>query len=399
MFSRTYLLHLVATTISMLGTAGANVAAVFTVLYAGGDTTDVASVALASLLPALAFFLIGGVIADRWPRNLVLVGSNSLSALSQGVLAVLVLTGSVRMWHLVFAAAITGLTTAFAMPASQGLLMRGVDREHASRAFALFRLGINLAQIGGAALGGVLVAGIGPGWVLAADAATFAVAALLRLAMRVEGRLRVSGGLGRELAEGWTEFRAHRWLAALVVQFAAISTLSVGAFENVLGPVQANESLGGAAAWGAVLAADAVGMVLGGLVMLRWQPRRPLVGAACAGLLTVLPMLSMAAGMPVVVVCAAALTGGLGVEVFGVNLMTAMSSQVDRERISRVSAYQSLAGFGLTPLGVAATGQLAGLVGTRATLWTGSVLLAALGLAVLALPSVRELRPGTAVRP
>jgi MFS family permease len=132
----------------------------------------------------------------------------------------------VRLWELIAASAVSGLTMAFAMPAAQGLLMRGVHREHAGRAFALFRLGIKLAQIAGAALGGALVAGIGPGWVLAIDAATFVVAAGLRAGMWIEGTMRAKTGVWRDFADGWTAFRAHRWLAAAIVQFAAVSTLS-----------------------------------------------------------------------------------------------------------------------------------------------------------------------------
>ncbi|HEX4223486.1 MAG TPA: MFS transporter [Pseudonocardiaceae bacterium] len=384
MFSRLFVLHLSSTTISALGSAAAPVAIAFTVLRLGGNAGGLGAVGVCGLGPALLFFLVGGVIADRWPRHLVLVGANSVSAVVQATLAVLVCTDRIQLWHLMLAAAVNGLCTAFAMPAAQGLLMRGVDRAKAGSAFALFRLGLNLAQIGGAALGGLLFQAAGPGWVLVIDSATFVIAVVIRLFMRIDGTITVRGAALRDFVEGWREFRSHRWLGPVILQFAAINMLAVGAFELVLGPLQA----GAAGAWGTVLACDAVGMVLGGLLLVRVKPTRLLVAALAGGGLTVLPMLSMAAGAPLVVICAAALLGGFGVELFGVNLMTALRQEVAPEKISRVSSYQSLAAFGLTPVGVAVAGPLASALSVRATLSITSALLLVAGAVAIARPAV-----------
>jgi len=291
--NRTFVLHTTAATTSAGGTAAAQVAVVFAVLGVGGSAGDVGTAAVAGLVPALMFFLIGGAIADRWPRNLVLVAANTLSALSQGVLAVLILTGQARLGHMVAVSALNGLAMAFAMPASRGLLMRAVGREHGPRAFAVFRLALNLAQIGGAAFGGVLVSVAGSGWSLGFDALTFAITVVLLLSVRIEGTFSTRGNLLGELREGWAEFRARRWLGPVIVLFAAVNTLAVGAFERVLGPVGV-AGTGGGAAWGAIMACDATGMVLAGFVMLRWTPARPLRSAIGGGGLTTLPILSVA---------------------------------------------------------------------------------------------------------
>jgi hypothetical protein len=76
----------------------------------------------------------------------------------------------------------------------------------------------------------VLVSAFGPGWVLAIDAATFALASLLAFAMQAEGRLRKRAGLITDLREGWTEFAGRRWLWSVTVQFAVVNALGVGAF-------------------------------------------------------------------------------------------------------------------------------------------------------------------------
>lgn len=369
--NRTFVLHTASVTLSVAGTAAAQVAVVFAVLGSGGSAGDVGTVGVCGLVPALAFFLVGGVVADRWPRRLVLVGSSAVSAVTQGGLAISVLTGQARLAHFAVAAALLGIATAFARPAAQGLLLRGLGREEGPRAFAAFRLALNLAQIGGSALGGTVVAATGPGWTLLADALTFAVAIVLGLSLRVEGTFRVRSGVVRSLRDGWAEFRAHRWLPPMIVQFAAVNALAVGAYELVLGPVVAAD----AAAWGLIMAFDAVGMVLGGALLLRWTPsRRAAVGG---GALTAAPLVAMAFGAPVSAVCVAATAAGVGVEVFGVGLMTLLQRHVRPDRLSRVSAYQSLAGFGLTPAGTALAGPLAAWSGDRGALGvTAAVLLA-----------------------
>ncbi|SEF36239.1 Major Facilitator Superfamily protein [Amycolatopsis pretoriensis] len=360
--NRTFVLHTTAVAISALGTAGAQVATVFAVLGMGCSAGDVGVVGVCGLVPALAFFLVGGVVADRWPRNRVLVGTSALCALVQAGLGLTVLTGQARLAHVAVAAALTGVATAFARPAAQGLLLRGLGREEGPRAFAAFRLALNLAQIGGSSAGGWVVAAAGPGWTLLADALTFVVAIALGSAIPAEGTFSVRSGVVRELREGWTEFRAHRWLAPMVVQFAAVNALAVGAYELVLGPVVAAD----AAAWGLIMAFDATGMVLGGVLLLTWTPsRRWAVGG---GALTAAPLVAMTASAPVAVVCLAAAPAGVGVEVFGVGLMTLLQRHVDRDRLSRVSAYQSLAGFGLTPAGTAFAGPLAAAAGARGAL-------------------------------
>ncbi|MCR6486633.1 MFS transporter [Amycolatopsis sp. OK19-0408] len=360
--NRTFVLHTTAVTISALGTAGAQVAVVFTVLGMGGSAGDVSLVGVCGLVPALAFFLVGGVVADRWPRNRVLVGTSVLSAVVQTGLGVTVLTGQVRLAHVAVAAALTGVATAFARPAAQGLLMRDLARQDAPRAFAAFRLALNLAQIGGASIGGWVVAATGPGWTLVADGLTFVVAVVLGLGIRIEGTFSARTGVVRELREGWSEFRSHRWLAPMVIQFAAVNALAVGAYELVLGPVVAAD----AAAWGLIMAFDAVGMVLGGLLLLTWTPSRR--WAVAGGALPAAPLVAMTAGAPVFVVCFAAALAGVGVEVFGVGLMTLLRQHVRHDRLSRVSAYQSLAGFGLTPAGTALAGPLATAAGNRGAL-------------------------------
>ncbi|WP_328648929.1 MFS transporter [Amycolatopsis sp. NBC_00348] len=389
--SRNYRLQFASAVVSALGTAAAPVAMAFAILYAGGSGTAVGLVSAAGTVPAVLFFAIGGVVADRLPRHLVIVAANLVSALAQALFALVVFMESVKVWQLVAFAAVNGLAIAFRMPATEGLLMRSVDRADASKAFALFRTGLNGAQVAGAALGGVLVAGFGPGWVLALDAATFLVASGLGVLMEVDGHLRKRTGLLTELREGWTEFAGRRWLWSVVGQFAVVNALGVGAFA-VLGALAAHAKFNGAADWGFILSCDAAGMILGGLLMVRLRPKRLLVSGTAAASLPALPLAAFAASAPLLVICAASLLAGVGVEIFSVNWLTTLRQEVPHDKFSRVAAYEALGSFGLTPLGAAAAGPAADKIGLDRTLWCAAGIIVAATAAVLALPDVRRIR-------
>ncbi|GLZ30067.1 MFS transporter [Lentzea sp. NBRC 105346] len=388
MWERNFTLALVSTVISAFGTAAAPVASAFAIIDAGGAGSEIGLVSAAGMVPAVLFFLVGGVIADRLPRHRVMVGASLVSALAQALFAVAVLTHSVRLWELVVLAALNGLATAFAMPAAEGLLMQTVGREQASKAFAVFRTGLNVAQIAGAASGGLLVGFLGPGWVLVLDSATFVVAAALRALMRVEGNMRRREGMAVELRAGWSEFTGRRWLWSSVLQFAVVNALGVGAFA-VLGAVAASQYLGGAKAWGLVLACDAAGMVLGGLIMIRLRPVRLLVSALSAVSLLALPLLALACGAPLLVVCASALLGGVGVEVFGVNWMTAQRQEIPQEMFSRIAAYEAVGSFGLAPLGAALAGPAGDRFGVGVVLGCSAIAIGVATALVLSVPEVR----------
>lgn len=169
---------------SMVGTAIAGVAVPFAVLRSGGSASDVGYVAAAGLVPTVAFLLFGGVLADRMPRQRVMVAANVVQGLAQVSFALLVLTGNALVWEMMALTAARGCAFGFYMPAAQGLLPQTVDVDQLGSANALRQLGLNGGRIAGAALGGLVVAVVGPGWGLVADASSYAIAAALRAGMR-----------------------------------------------------------------------------------------------------------------------------------------------------------------------------------------------------------------------
>jgi MFS family permease len=364
----------------------------FAVLDLTGSRSDLGFVLAARALPQVVFLLVGGVWADRLPRHHVLVGSSLLSGATQGTLAVLLLTGDARIWHLLVLSAANGTSSAFFFPASAGIVPQTVGPHLLQQANALLRLALNASFIGGAAVGGVVVAGAGSGWAVAVDALSFALGAVFIAAMRLPHGLRIEGSNAlRELAEGWREFRSRTWLWAIVVQFSVLNAAVNGAF-NVLGPPVARQHLGGAAAWGAILTCESAGLLIGGLLMLRLRPRRMLYVATLCMLLAALPSLLLGFPAPVAAVAAGALVMGAGLEVFGVLWDTSMQQEIPVDRLSRVYAYDALGSFALIPVAQAAAGPVSDAVGTRATLWGASALVVAATLPVLAVRDVRRLR-------
>ncbi|MGW1149354.1 MFS transporter, partial [Streptomyces sp. NPDC002454] len=256
--------------------------------------------------------------------------------------------------------------------------------------------------IGGAALGGAMVAALGPGWVLAIDAAAFALAGALRafLDVRHIPAREPGAGLLADLRDGWQEVIGRPWLWSIVAQFSVVVAV-IGVSEAVYGPLVARDELGGAAPWGFALGAFGVGTVLGALLMVRWKPRRLLyVGTLCV-FVQALPAAALAVAAPLSVLVAVMLVSGVAIEVFGVSWITAMHQEVPEEKFSRVSAYDWFGSVGLVPVFTALAGPAEGAFGRSTALWGCAVLVVVVTAAVLFVPDVRRLtrREAPAVEP
>ncbi|MEJ8652035.1 MFS transporter [Streptomyces sp. MS1.AVA.3] len=397
---RNYLLLTGATVIASLGSSGALIAAAFAVLAAGGSATDVGLVAAARTVPLVLFLLIGGAVADRLPRHRVMVAANALSCVSQGLFALLVLAGEPRLWQMALLAALGGTGQAFFAPASEGMVLASVSGEQAGRAFAVFRMGMNGANIGGTALGGALVAAVGPGWVLAIDSAAFALAGALRAFLDVSGvPVRApGGGVLHDLRDGWREVASRPWLWAVVVQFSIVNAV-VAAAEAVYGPLVAEQHLGGPGPWGLALAAFGAGTVGGALMMTRVRPHRLLLTGALCVFPLALPSAALAVPLPAGGLTAVMFGTGIAVEVFAVTWMTALHQEIPEEKFSRVSSYDWLGSLAVVPLATALAGPVQDLIGRTAALWGCSALIALLTAAVLCVPEVRRLTRRTKPEP
>ena len=369
----------------------------FAVLDAGGTPADLSYVVAAQLVPCLVFCLLGVVIADRIAPQRVVAASNLLVALGEGTFGILVLTGRPQLWQMMLLEVVTGSGIAMFYPASQALLPGLVPAEELQQASALSRLAMNMAMMSGAAVAGVVVAAVGPGWALTICGAgvTATVPMLLSIKAGMARPPSAASSVLRDLRVGWSEFRSHTWLWVIVAQYCLVMMAWFGGFE-VLGPVVAKAHLGGAAAWGAIMAAQSVGLVAGGLLSLWRSPRRPMLAVAGIGIVLALTPLALAMLWPLLLVCLVAFVVGTATEYMMVVWTVAMARNIRPDALARVSGYDGLGSMMATPLGALIAGPAATHFGVRRTQYAAAALIAAVSVVAL-IP--RDVRTRTDARP
>lgn len=382
---RAFRLLFAATTVTTIGDRLGSIALAFAVLDVADATGLGIVLAVRQAVQALVV-LGGGVLADRLPRNVVLVGASWVQALAQAATAAIVLSGGASVASLAALAAVYGLGSGLVIPAEVGLVPDIVAPRHLQEANALRGLTRNVNAILGPALGGVAVVAGSPGTAIAIDAATFVVAAILLGRIRVPARPRGATGFLVELREGWREFTSRSWLWVTVTVFGLGNMFFM--FWWVLGPAVTDERFGGAGAWAAILALGGAGAVVGGVLALRYRPRRPLVACVVAPLGFTVQFALLALEVPVWALCAGSFVANAGLAVHLALWFTIFQREVPAHAHSRVSAYDTLGSFVLNPVGAAVAGPVAVGLGTDAALWLAAGAILALNLVLLSLPAV-----------
>ena len=383
--------------VDLLGTSMAPVALAFAVLHLDSSAQALSQV-LATYIGAHAVFvLVGGLVADRFPRTLVLQGSNVVSFLTQGAVGALVVTDQATIPSILVLVAIGGAASAFGMPATEGVVPQLVAHAHLQQANAIMAFARRGAMVLGPAIAGVLVAAAGPGWAIIADAATFLLATLALTRVRLPPSTPAMGSgetasfLG-QLREGWTHVRSRTWLWVIIAAFGVINAIQAGAW-GVLGPVIADTSPGlGARGWGLVVSAQAAGAIGMTLLLLRlplkWPLRQGMVGVSVMAI----PLCLLGFRPETLLLAAAALLGGAGIEIFGTGWRTALMEQVPPDALSRVASFDMLGSFIAIPAGTLLYGWLATRADLEIVLIISAIVYATAALATLLVPSVRRLR-------
>lgn len=388
---RNFRLLVTGTGASNLGNAITPVALVFAVLELGGTASDLGLVVAAFALAEVVTVLFGGVLGDRVSRQLMMEGSAAACAVVQGLLAASLITGVATIPILAGFGVVTGCLAALSGPSSQAMTRLTVPAEELASAVSLRRLCQTSAQIVGFSLGGVLVATVGPGWSIAIDAATYAVAAVSFGLLRVP-HVRpetVGTSMLADLGVGFREVLRHTWLWLLIGQ-ALLYHLFYGGAQGVLGPIVVQDGFG-IAAWGWSLGALMTGFVVGGLVTLRWRPRHGLrVGTLLLGLTAAFP-LAMAVSDVLPLVLLGAFLHGFGLEIFSVNWDLSIQQNIQEDRLARVYAFDIVGSFVARPLGLALTGPVAEAVGFDRWLVIVAIVMGGSSLIALLSRDVRRL--------
>ena len=391
---------LTARIISNLGNGLGPIALAFGVLGLEDATASSLSIVMAAqMVPLVLLMLFGGVIADRFPRALVVGVSDIL--LSGFVIAngIMLVNGSATVLSLAIIAFISGSLNALWWPAFAGLIPEIVDEDDLQSANAVIGLGANGANIAGTVTGGIIVAGIGAGWAMVADGVSFFIAGLLVFTLRKYGKTRVqnehSPTVYADLVHGWKEFISRSWVVAVVAGYAFLNMIYESVFA-VVGPVHAEQELGGPKPWSWILAALSVGMITGVLVSLKVRPKHPLVIALSAQFAVAGWIVTMGATNFIPLIMISAFFAGIAFDFFFVLWQTAMQSNIPRESLSRVSSYDAFGSLALAPLGLIVAGPITEKFGSSTTLLVMGALFIVILAVMISVPAVRQLEGKTA---
>jgi MFS family permease len=357
-----------------------------------GTPTDLGIVLLSREVPMIAFLLVGGVFADRLPRRRILISTEMLKGSAQVATAALLFSGTASVWSVAGLQVVFGVANAFSRPTTIGLIKETVSDAHLQQANALAQLTRSTLSVVSPALGALIVTLGSPAIAIAIDAVTFFVSAAFIASMRIAGTVKAQAkSVVGDLRDGWREFISRRWVVAIIASFGLFQLTYFPAL-LVLGPTVAKEHLGGAAGWGTILAVEALGAMVGGLVALRLKVRRPLV----IGELVVVPsgflLLGLAVPLPLAGIAAIGFVVGVGFALGETLYVTAFQRNIPEHALSRISSYDWLGSVALNPIGYALIGPVAAAIGTTETLVIAGILNILVCLSVLLVPSVRSIR-------
>lgn len=377
---------------SVIGDTIVDVALVFAVLRLTGSAGDLGAVLAARTVTLVVFVLIGGVWADRVPRQWLMAISDVGRFATQGTLGVLLVTGQAELWHFFVLESINGAATAFFQPAQIGLTPQTISPARLQQANALLSFTWSAGSIIGPALGGIIVVTVGPGWGLIIDALTFALSAyfLTQIRLPKEATYAPRKRFLRELADGWHEVRSRTWVWVSILNFMLFQLLMLPTF-FVLGPVIAQRDLGGAKTWALILAMSGIGAVLGDLLALRLEPKRPLRVTFLIMLICLPAMFLLGARAAVPLIAIASVPWGVSFSFGNTLWFTALQDHIPEAAISRVSSFDWIGSTVLRPIGFAVVGPISETLGLAATFIWAATIMGTVEVLTSMVPSVANL--------
>ncbi|MEV7620078.1 MFS transporter [Microbacterium sp. NPDC089321] len=389
MTDRNFRWFFLARAITMVTGSMSSIALAFAVLEIDNDPFSLSLVLTAFTLANIVFVLFGGVVADRLPRALVIQVCYVLDILSIGTIAVLLFTETATVPAVAALAALNGASTAFVMPAMQGIIPQLTSPENLQQANAMLSFVRSAVTIGGPVIAGILVTTVGPAWAMLVQMAGWLVAIPILAMVKLPPPAGDGGfSLFSDLRTGWTEFWSRSWLVAVVLAFMIMNAIHVGAW-GVVGPyIAKNDERLGIAGWGWVVSAEGVGVLLMTLVLM-WLPlTRPLRFGMLGMSLFAIPLTMLGVHPAVVLVAIAAFLAGAGAEVFSTGWNVAMMENIPLDKLSRVSSYDMLGSFVVMPIGTLVYGWLITHAEPSTVLITSGILYAVIAVGTTFVPSV-----------
>ncbi|MEA2461716.1 MAG: hypothetical protein QOH90_1893 [Actinomycetota bacterium] len=380
-------------TISLLGDGIYLVAIAFQVYKLSNSPSALSIVFFAWTAPMVFFFLVSGVMTDRFDRRVMMIGADVIRGVSVGVMGALSVTGHLTLIDMYVLVAVYGVGDAFFMPAFTAIVPDIVPTHLLTEANSLdqFVRPLTMRFIG-PALGGVLVATVQPGGAFIVNACSFGISALAVALMRPQTIVREASeqaSVLREVKEGFTFVRRHVWLWGTLLSASVGLLFFIGPLEVLIPFVVKNDLGGSAGDYGLILSCGGIGaLIMSFLMGQRGLPRRHIKFMYLSWAAGVLLIGSFALVTEVwQAMVASLLMSSLftaGMIVWG----TLMHRLVPKELLGRVSSLDWLVSTALVPLSFVLTGPAAKAFGVDQTLIGAGVMGALLTVVFLMLPGM-----------
>ena len=380
--------------ISNFGNGMSPIALAFGILnLPNGDANMLGLVLGSTTVAMLIMSPFGGVLADKFGRVKAVAFADLMASAGLFVQVAFFATGEVPLIVLLLVNINFGLMWGIFWPAMSGVLPALVPDEHLQGTNSVNNFFSNGAIILGAAVGGIIVAGWGPTWALAIDAATFTIGGIVLLTFRhvSPASAQTENTMLDDLVHGWKIFTSFRWIVIGVFGFSFI-ILAWAAGENILGPLIALKEFNGAKSWSLVLTAEGIGLLLGSIIGLKIKLKYPLRFLLLISFSISLYMWSMAKPQSIWFIAFCALLWGITLDLWITIWSTAMAREVPREALSRVSSFDAMGTMLLRPVGLAIAGPLSMAIGISDTLHFFAIFTAVLIVAMLATPVMRNMQ-------
>lgn len=376
---RNYRLLWTGQTFSVTGTWMQSLALSWLILTLTDSAFDLALVGAFQFGPTLILGLAGGLIADRFPKRNILVVSQSVMAVLAGILAVLVATDTVELWHIYAIALGSGVATAVDMPTRQSFVSELVPSDDLVNAVALNAALFNAGRVVGPALAGLILAFSSPAVCFGLNAASFLapISSLLRMRLAPKPNQPSTASQLERLREGLGYVRTTPAVFLPICMVGLVATFGMNF--NVWIPLLAKQDLDvGATGFGILMSSLGVGSLFGALT-LAFTGRRPrrnrmILAAATLGSLEIILALAGATGLPFI--AAVPLLAGMGFSMsmaMSLANATVQSSVPDALRGRVMSVYMTVF-MGTVPIGSLVAGVASEHFGTPASIGIGGAI-------------------------
>ena len=405
-------------TISNLGDMIFFTALAWQVLIMTGSATAMGIVLVAAEIPRLGFMLIGGVVADRLPRRLIMLWSDGGRGLIILLIALLGWMHLLQFWQLVLQSLLFGFVDGFFNPAVRAITPELVEKDDLTSANSLNSLGQTVSQLLGPALGATLVALISTSGAFAADALSFFLSVAFLIFVRIPNRspeLQVEReqpdetiseepggekrrglqGLVADITEGLAYVKSSRWIWVSIV---VLSFTNIGLTVPIVAMPRLVHDVYGQGVWllGLINSVGAIGSILG-LVLVAQASRLKRRGLLAYFSILVSSTGVIMFGLPFphiaapIIAPTASVLFGFGIACYNTIWYTVLQEMIPGDKLGRVISIDSLGSFAMLPVAEALGGVAADHLGPALVCVLGGFINIVLILAALLVREIREL--------